>query len=344
MTDYLRARVGALLEDGLHRGLFTGATVAVRTPTDLFELSAGQYAADDPTPVTNSSLFDLASLTKTFTGCAISLLIADGVIDPDAPVTEVMKVGAGRAAEAITLRMLLTHTSGLPTGCFIWRRATHPRPDQVSLVIGAELESAPGSAFRYSCSGYIAAGVVVAATTGMRIDQLIQERVLDPLRLDATSFGPVPTAQALATEDESYLDRGIVRGSVHDELAWYLGSRVGNAGLFAPVGDVFRFAEELRSRKRFATEAHELMSRSSLATSRPHASFGHGLGPRIGDRSFMVDEHCFGHTGFTGTMWTVDPRRQTSAVLLTNRVHSDRSRVDLTAFRLAFNGLVAASS
>jgi CubicO group peptidase (beta-lactamase class C family) len=339
----LRARVDSLLQDGLRRRLFTGAAVAVRTPSDLLVQMHGKHS-QAAAAVGAASLFDLASLTKMFTACAVSDLIADRIIDPDAPVADVLRVGSGDAARAITMRMLLTHTAGLPAESSIWRGATRPRPDELARVLAAAVDSEPGSRFRYSCLGYIAAGAVAEKATGVPIDRLIADRVLRRLELNGTTFGPVPSQHAVATEDQSFLGRGLVQGSVHDELAWYLGGRVGNAGLFAPIGDVLRFAEELRSPRRLDPSVHELMTTSSLNRERHHAPFGHGLGPRIGDLTFMANDRSFGHTGFTGTMLVIDPERMTAAVLLTNRVHPVRARVDLTAFRLALNTLVMASA
>lgn len=341
-VDELADRADGILRGGLQQRLFTGAAVSITTPAGQFVQTYGAHSEGESRPVDEASLFDLASLTKTFTGCALAALIADGVIDPDEPVGGALDVGRGDGAHTITMRMLLTHTSGLPEESHVWRGAVAPRPEDIGRVIRTTLESPPGAVFRYSCVGYVAAGAVAEAVTGVPIDRLIRHRVLDPLRLDNIRFGPVDPELAVATEDQPALGRGLVRGSVHDELSWYLGGRVGNAGLFAPVGDLSRFVDEMREPHRIGARVHALMTTSSL-TPGQQALFGQAFGPRVGDRSFMASAESFGHTGFTGTMWVVDPVSRTSIVLLTNRVSPSRSLVDLTPLRRALSAAVAAS-
>lgn len=328
----MRLQLEALLDDGVRDGLFSGGAVAVAAPSETFAIVRGRLADDDPAPVTTSSLFDLASLTKCYVAYAACALVRAGRLDLDEPVARFLDVGLGRGARGITPRMLLTHTAGFPEESSVWREGGgSPRPGDVVRVVRTPLIAEPGTRFQYSCVGFVALGALLERVEDAPLEQILADRVLDPLDLGHTRFGPVPASRALATEAEPWLGRGTVRGEVHDELAWHLGGVAGNAGLFAPVDDVLRFAMTFAEPAGAQRDIVELMrTRESLPVG---AAFRHGLGIRIGDPAFMATGTSYGHTGFTGTMWVADPDRETTLVLLTNRVHKGRDRVDLTAWR-----------
>lgn len=336
------AGIAELLERGRAEGLFTAAAAAVRTPSGRVTAFEGTLAVDDSSPVGAETLFDLASVTKTLTAAMVVRLVEEGAIDLDEPTSRHLRVGSGRGSTSITPRMLLTHTAGLPSSVSHWNDATVPEGERLARILAVPLDLAPDEMFRYSCVGYIAAGALAERVTGRSLAELLRDYVTGPLQLPSVTFGPVDPARTAATEDESYLGRGVVRGEVHDELNWYLGGQVGNAGLFATASDVLAFAESFLDGTLLTPRGLALMTRSALEK-RHRAAFGHGIGLRIGDRDVMGDVPGFGHTGFTGTMWVVDPARQTAAVLLTNRVHHGRASVELAPFRRAFNATVAAA-
>lgn len=343
-------RIRVLLEEGLAARLYSGAVAAVLTPFyGSTTVAVGTHAYGDEKPVTVESLFDLASVSKVVVATAIISLVEGGLIDPDEPVIEHLAVGSGPGAELITLRQLLTHTAGLPSDSFVWKDARMNEQQRMEAVLASPLQCQPDETFRYSCLGYIAAGKLAEAVSGMSLERLVTERVAVPLGLQAMTFGPVSVDRAVATEDESYVGRGMVRGEVHDELSWSLGGKVGNAGLFARASDLLTFAQLFLQDGRAgnSTVLHEeglhLMTRSTLGAHHS-AAFGHGMGLRIADRSFMGETNGMGHTGFTGTMMVIDEKRQTAAVLLTNRVHPNRDLVELNPLRLKFNTLIAAAA
>lgn len=324
-----------LLREGLSTGLYSGAAAGISTPFGRGLASAGTHALDDPTPVTQDSQFDLASLTKTFTAAAIVKLAEQGVLDLDDPVASILPIGHGRGAERITLRMLLTHVSGLPAESFVWKDATVPADQRVQRVITSALESAPDADFRYSCVGYISAGAVAEQITGRSLAQLISELITEPLGLSSVEFGPVDPRRAVATEEKPWVGRGTVRGEVHDELNNYLGGRAGNAGLFGSARDILSFAESFLDGRLLDSASLAEVTANGLRPSHG-AGFGHGLGPRIDDPDFFGKAHGFGHIGFTGTLWFADPRTGLAAALLTNNVHPHRDHADLKPFRHRF--------
>lgn len=332
-------RLQAFLDEGLREGLYSGAAAAISAPDGRVAAYAGTHASDDVRPVGPDSLFDLASVSKPFTATVLARLIEDGRIDPDEPVADVLQVGSGPGADAITARMLLRHTSGLPAESALWRQSGLPPEQRLDRLLATPLESAPDELFRYSCLGYIAAGALAEQVTGRPLPALLDELVLRPLDLRSVGYGPVDRSAAVATEDESYAGRGMVRGAVHDELNWYLGGEVGNAGLFANAEDVLRFAESFRDATLLGPEAIARMTTDALE---PHQNpgFGHGLGLRIADPEFMGSLRAFGHLGFTGTVWLAVPGSGVVGVLLTNRVHPSRERVDINLLPLRFATLL----
>jgi CubicO group peptidase (beta-lactamase class C family) len=327
-----------LLEEGLAAGLYSGAAAAILTPEGRASVFAGTHAYGDERAVGASSLFDLASVSKTFTAAVVLRLAEAGRLGLDDPVSGVLPV----ADESITLRMLLAHTSGLPAESFLWRDSPGLAPEErIDAVLSSPLVAAPDAAHLYSCLGYIASGVYAERITGRSLGDLLDELVCRPLGLGSIGFGPVDRDSAVATEEEPWAGRGLVRGEVHDETNWYLGGRVGNAGLFGTADDVLTFAASFLDGRLLGPEMLPLATTDQLEP-RHGAAYGQGLGPRISDEELFGDLDAVGHAGFTGTMWLAIPAREIAAVLLTNRVHPHRDRADIDPFRRRFSARVAA--
>ncbi|GAA2095595.1 hypothetical protein GCM10009841_06820 [Microlunatus panaciterrae] len=292
------------------------------------------------------TVVDLASLTKLFTATVILHLAEDGRLSLDDPVGDFLVEYRAPVRDRVTVRQLLTHTSGLPAEIFIWRdvREAAARP---AAVLGCPLEAEPGTRFRYSCTGYITLGLLAQRLTGESLDQLVQRIVCRPLGLPDTSYRPLDRLgrhdidRVAATECRGADD---TRGIVHDENAASLNGVSGNAGLFGTVADLLRFGRFFLDGPASITDGTSPLSAATMAemlTPQLPASIDNdyqsGLSWRIDDRGFMGDlagrGRTFGHTGFTGTSLLVDPDRRLVAVLLTNRVHPSRDWSDMNAFR-----------
>lgn len=286
------------------------------------------------------TIFDIASLTKLFTATTIMTLVEDGMLDLDRPVAETFKQYADSDVhQQVTLRHLLTHSSGLPAHQRLW---AHPTVDaRVEALLSMPLEVPPGERFSYSCLGYITAGWLAERATDATLPELVADRVCRPLGMYDTMFSP-PEAlhtRIAPTEYEPYVDRGVVRGTVHDENSWSLGGVVGNAGLFSTAADLVRFGRMLSGSGApvLSNGTLDEMLRDQLPE-KLDPGYRHGFGPRIGDRTFMgslTDTGAIGHTGFTGTSLVVDRQRDLVVVLLTNRVHPSRDWSEMGSIRRA---------
>lgn len=359
------SRLKTLLLSGLqsgHRPLYSAAVALVMRSghtTDLVTVGElSRYADADGTPAPpearepalDSTIFDLASLTKLFTTTVLLTLVDEGELGLDEPIAGWLPSFGDGERRRITLRQLLTHTSGLPALLQLWTDWPD-RASRVQAVLHAPLVNPPGAAFEYSCVGFMAAGLLAERVTGRRLPDLVHDRVCRPLGLTDTGFLPDPAraARAAATEHQPDIGRGMLRGSVHDENSWSLGGTAGNAGLFGTAGDVARFGEMLRQGgivdgvRVLRPDTVEEMTRDQLSPA-IDPGFRHGLGVRIGDPNWMgalAAAGAFGHTGFTGTSIVVDSSRELVVVLLTNRVHPSRSWSDIAELRRAVADLAA---
>jgi len=316
VVGYLRSQVDSA---------FPGAVVAVGYQGKVVLLAAvGHYGIDDPRPVTPETVYDLASLTKVIgltTACM--MLVQEGKLDLDASVARYVPAFQGPGKERVTIRHLLTHSSGLPAWRPLYTEAT-TRATALALTDTTPLVRQPGDTFVYSDLGAIVLTQAVEAITGERLDGYLDRRLFQPLQMTSTRFLPPPAWRDRIAPTERSQDGTIIRGTVHDENAWKLGGVSGHAGLFSTAPDLARFASWLlgawrrdSGQVRAFTKRQGFPPGSSRAlgwdTPSDNSSGGTKLGP-----------HAFGHTGFTGTSIWLDPERDLVIILLTNRVHPTR--------------------
>lgn len=300
------------------------------------------------------TFFDLASVTKIFTAVTALALVDDGVLELDAPVAHHLREYAQSSKRHVTLRHLLTHTSGLPSAWSGWREPLARRRDVsrsglLADLLAMELEAPPGTRFAYSCAGFNTVMALAELATGSTWAELVRQKLLAKLATAELTGTPRPEHCA-PTEFQPELGRGLVRGIVHDEAAWSLGGLSGNAGMFATAAGLRVFGAALLAglpgilSPALAAE----MWRSQLPTVLgPHfpagaPAFGHGLGVRINQQPWMgaAGWEARGHGGFTGTSLLVDRSRGVVVALLSNRVNPSRTGDDATALRAAVSNLV----
>ncbi|MFL6074733.1 MAG: serine hydrolase domain-containing protein [Mycobacteriales bacterium] len=286
-------------------------------------------------PARPDTVYDLASLTKVFVTVVALTLVEERALDLAEPLaTWYPQFGVGER-RAVTVRHLMAHLSGLPAVRPLHQEAPD-RTGRVRLLLDTPLLYPPGDGYTYSDLNYLILGLLCEHVSGRPLDELLDERVTGPLGLADTGYLPlrrgVPVERIAATECKD--PRGMLRGTVHDENAWAFGGVAGNAGIFGTAADVARFAEMLREggsvggvRVLHARSVAEMVT-DQLPRDLAHP-FRQGLGVRLDDAGFLGPLRGFGHTGFTGTSFAVDPGRLLTVVLLTNRVHPRREWSDV---------------
>jgi CubicO group peptidase (beta-lactamase class C family) len=311
---------------------YPGAVLAVGKDGALVRLRAfGRLSyAPDAAAVAPDTIYDLASLTKVVVTATVAMILVDeDRIDLDKPVSAFLARFRGGARDRVTVRQLLTHSSGLDAVLPLYKelrgKAAYLERIQ-QLPLGYE----PGSRSVYSDLGEILLGEILERVAGEPLDRFAARRIFEPLGMQDTGFKP--RSELLPRIAPTELDpwRGrLLRGEVHDENAFAMGGVAAHAGLFGSAPDLARFAQMLLNggvydHKRIVSRgvvesftARAGVPGSSRAlgwdTPSPGSSAGTLLSPR-----------AFGHTGFTGTSLWIDPERRLFVLLLTNRVHPTR--------------------
>jgi CubicO group peptidase (beta-lactamase class C family) len=307
------------------------------------------------------SIFDLASITKVYTAILALQLVDKGQLDLDAPVVNYLPEFAGPGKDAVTIAMLLAHTSALPVGAKVTGL-----PDAAarwSAVVTTPLVSgqAPGTLFRYSSVGLMVLGRIVEKLTGQSLDHALASGLTGPLGLRETGFKPMTwlssaerAARMVATDART--SRGLLRGVVHDDVANILGGVAGHAGIFSTAKDLAVIGQMLLDGgvyrgKRILGEAtvRRMLTNANPGLpatdpDRPHRTSTHGLGVELDQTWFMgrlSSPTTFGHTGFTGTSILVDQSRKLVLVLLTNRAHPNWSWANPDPVRAAVANVIA---
>jgi CubicO group peptidase (beta-lactamase class C family) len=338
------AQAERLVRAEIRRGAFPGAALAagrgahMELLTGIGNAEWGKHEVD-----AERTVYDIASLTKVVaTTTAVMLLVEDGRMDVDAPVSRYLPEFSGGRKDDVTVRHLLTHTSGLPAGA-----AAPGTPSQaLRALIRSPLEAAPGERMVYSDVGFVVLYAAAEHAAGEPLPQLLQRRVWRPLGMVSTGYNPGGEACDRCSPSYKRDDGTPVRGKVHDPIARKLGGVAGNAGLFSTAADLARFAAMLASGGSlegvpvFRTETIR-----QFTAKQPNAG-NRALGwetPKSsgGSSGSEVSRRAFGHTGFTGTSMWIDPEAGTWTVLLANRTFDPHASNRIQALRRAVNDRVA---
>jgi CubicO group peptidase (beta-lactamase class C family) len=326
------ARIDRIVDRGVKAGGFPGASVIVgRRGYSVFEKGYGRlgWTANSAPVVPDESVYDLASLTKVVgTATAAMILFDEGRLDLNAPVSRYLPAFSGGQKDQVTVRHLLTHTSGLPPGRDLRRLARGPWHAR-NVVISTPLACKPGACLVYSDIGADVMAFVVEAIAGQGLDALLDERVFTPLGMNDTWFRPDPAQRHRIAPTEVSPPRGYpIRGEVHDENAWALGGVAGHAGLFSTAADLSIFAQMMLNRGTY--NGVRIASDSAVTTFTTRVTGTRALGWDTsngeGTAGEYFGERAFGHTGFTGTSLWIDPDRELFVILLSNRVHAPKAR------------------
>jgi len=339
-------QLSGLLQEHIDAGEFPSAVYLVADRENTVFADALGFSVVEPYRVANKfdTIYDLASLTKPLvTGLLCSRRIELGELTLDSSVSHYLPEFDRTDKQMITVRELMTHTSGLPA----WRPLyllTDDQPDRAAgAIANLDLEYKPGTRVVYSDLGFIALGILLERLTGQRLVNMAQHEIFEPLKLKQTFFNPeialqtgiaaCETGNAYEADmckqmgEAEYVNsrQRLIWGEVHDGNAYFLGGAAGHAGLFSTASETFLLAQQfLRdSTKLLAPDTCNLFRENMTAGLEEARSIGWQLAATkdsTGGADLPLDS--FGHNGFTGTSLWIDPEHGRIFILLTNRTHA----------------------
>ena len=279
--------------------------------------------------MTEDTVFDAASLTKVVaTAPAVMLLVEQGKVDLEAPVTRYLPEFTGDGREKIRIRHLLTHTSGLKAG--LPRNPPWTGYDEgIRLATSTVPDGPPDTFFRYSDINFILLGEVVRRASGETLDVFTAKNLFAPLGMTSTRFNPPADWQPRIAPTEKDDNGHMLRGDVHDPTARRMGGVAGHAGLFTNAPDLAQFClmilngGEVEGVRILKAETLALMQKvQTAATIYDRRGLGWDLDSGYSrPRGKVFPPGSFGHTGFTGTSLWIDPHSHSFVILLTSRLH-----------------------
>ncbi len=324
----------SIVQSGIMRGVYPGAVLLVgRRDGVRHQRGFGHLTWDQTSPIPHpdSTLWDLASITKVLgTAMAAATLVESRRIALDDPVVRYLPRFTGDGRDAITIRQLLNHTSGLRSYAPFYQLADS-RDSAITLLYRERPRGRPGHRAEYSDINFLLLGLLVEQVTGESLEHYVVSMVLDPAGLRHTGYR-VADALSASTAPTGRWGGRPVCCRVNDQNAARMGGAAGHAGLFGSGVDLARFArlwlgegtvEERRVLAPWVVRA--FLSPDSLVPTR-FLGWERPDPQNRDDTAFgrLLSERAYGHTGWTGTQLWVDPERDLFLVLLTNRSYAPR--------------------
>lgn len=347
MTDADFDAFDRVLEEALAAGTYTCTVAAVGSSSgEQHRCVLGVADPDREQQAAETTVFDMASVTKAVVTTTVVLgLVEDGRLALTDRVGRHLPVDGERAD--ITLRQLLTHTSGLQPYHFQpgWTGLETARAE----IFEADLlTSAPDEKQEYSCLNFVHLAAAAERATGSTLPQLASEYVFEPAGMGTASLEtPVESAGSIAVTRDHEYGRGTVRGEVHDPIGNAMAGRSGNAGLFATIDDISAFARTFLSDALQGTNrllAPATIDRLAMDAT-PEGVEPHGLGWRLADSSLPAptwSRQAVGHTGYTGTSLWLDLQRDRYCAILTNEVYTGKAETEMPRVRELAHGAAGA--
>jgi serine-type D-Ala-D-Ala carboxypeptidase len=341
--DRIFSSAFSILDAAIGDRVFPGGSIAVTHRGRLVALKAfGGFTYDSDSPrVATDTLFDVASVSKVVATTTTAMILYErGLLDLDAPVVGIVPefavedasgagTGEGDARRrAITLRMLLAHSSGLPAyGKLFLKFRT--REQLLRAAFTTPLAAEPGSRAEYSDIGFMVLCEALERVAAETLDRFCQREVFGPLGMGHTTYNPPPEARANIppTQDDRTFRKRVIQGEVQDENASVLGGVAGQAGVFSTAEDLARFAHALLSGGNpiLRPETVALFTRRETVPAGTSRALGWDTPSPPSQSGKYFSTQAYGHLGYTGTSLWIDPARELSVVLLTNRTWPDSS-------------------
>lgn len=357
----------SILRDAIANRAFPAASIAVTHESRLVALrSLGHFACEEDVAIAplrprlernanrdvqTSTVFDLASLTKPVATTTMAMILYErGLLELDAPVVGTVpefladSPGASDSRRRdVTFRMLLAHSSGLPAYEKLFLKA-NSCGELLRSTFSTPLSADPGTRAEYSDIGFIILGVALERLAEEPFDGFCQREIFGPLAMTQTNFNPSADlrAQIPPTADDRTFRHRIIQGEVQDENAYVLGGVAGHAGLFSTAEDLARFAHTMLNGGGpiLHPETVALFARRQLAPAGTSRALGWDTPSAPSQSGKYFGAASFGHLGYTGTSLWIDPDRQLSVTLLTNRTWPDCSNHAIKQVRPRFHDAI----
>ena len=351
-----------LLRSGIAEHAFPGASVAITHQGKLIaNKGLGHFTYDPGSPaIAADTVYDLASVTKVVaTTAACMILYERGLLKLEQPLVELLPEFAAlpqnlgsqilgsqnndARRQQITLRMLLAHSSGLPAYLKFFQTA-HNKEELLQQALHVPLIADPGSRAEYSDIGFILLGQVLEQLSGQPLDKFCQAEIFAKLGLAHTTFNPPASQKRFIppTEDDRTFRHRLIQGEVNDENDSVMGGVAGHAGCFSTAADVSEFAHcmLLGGTPLVSKPTQELFTRREDFPPGTSHALGWDTPSQPSQSGKYFSSRAYGHLGYTGTSLWIDPDRQLSVTLLTNRTWPDRSPQSIKQVRPAFHDAV----
>jgi len=323
------AEMDAAINEAISEGRCPGGVFWFEHRGASYHKAFGNRAVvPDTERMTEDTIFDMASLTKVV-ACtpAAMLLIQRGQIHLDDLVQRYIPEFTGGGKERVTIREVMTHTSGL-RGDIETKTDWKGQAAAIEKACQEKLLTPPGTAFRYSDINFFLLGEIVQRVSKMPLEQFVAREIYRPLKMVDTGYLP-PASKLPRIAPTEVVDGKPWRGVVHDPTARHMGGVAGHAGLFSTAADLARYARmllnlgEFDGVRIFKPETVRLMTSVQTPDS---IGVRRGLGWDIdsgysGPRGKYFPLGSYGHTGWTGTSLWIDPFSHSFVIFLSNRNH-----------------------
>ena len=317
----------------------------------IFHDAFGRIDKEPKSPkLIKNSIFDLASLTKPLaTSSAIMLLVEQGKLSLEDKVTEYIKEFYREDTKKITIKQLLTHTSGLPSWSKLYDKDFELKRGFKNLVT-LPLENKPGEKVVYSCMGFILLGEIIRRITKNSLSDFCQDNLFSPLDLNLLNFKPDLNQKNIVPTSYCPLRGKMLRGIVHDENSYLFNSEGGNAGLFGTAEQVFKFCQMLMNKGHYKSKRIlSTLTVESMFLNHNKGGVPRAIGWDISQNNSgylscgdLMPEGSFGHLGFTGTSIWFDLKSKIIIIVLSNRVNynSPDNKEKIMSFRPKIHNLL----
>jgi len=323
-------KIDSVIMHAIEDSSFPGAVVLVsKYGNIIYEKGFGHFTYDESsTEVNTNTIYDLASLTKVIATTTAAMLCIDrSLFKLDDPVYKHIPEFSKNSKEAITIKNLLLHNSGLPA----WKKFYNINLDADSIIkniYSAKPEYPTGTKTVYSDLGMIVLGKLIETVTHKKLDQFCNDEIFIPLKMNNTYFNPPDSLKYKIppTEFDNYWRNKLVQGEVHDETSSLLGGVAGHAGLFSTAEDLSKLFQMILDGGSYNGKQFIKLETINLFTKRYSSQSTRAIGwdtksVTKSSAGNKFSKTSYGHTGFTGTSVWIDPIRKLFVVFLTNRVY-----------------------